>query len=322
MTGRSTLRWAPFVAAVSMALGATACSSESGSSGNTDDGAVTEPALEAIAAFYPLQFVAEEVGGDAVSVSNLTPIGAEPHELELSARDTARISDADLVLYLAGFAPALDDAIAGVDADALDVSDAATLTPAGHEEHDGDEHDEPGHDHGDEATDPHFWLDPDRLADVADAVADRFTELAPDHGADFARNAADLRVRLDALSTEYEAGLAECASRDLVTSHEAFGYLAERFGLHQIGIVGLSPDDEPTPAQLAAVADLVRDNGVRTVYYETLVDPAIAETAAAEAGVDTAVLDPLEGIDEDGGLDYVGVMRANLATLQTGQGCP
>jgi zinc transport system substrate-binding protein len=182
--------------------------------------------------------------------------------------------------------------------------------------HEGEEHaDEP-------AADPHFWLDPLRLAAVGDALAERLAEIAPDDADAFERNAADLRADLEALDQEIETGLAGCAVPTLVTAHDAFGYFADRYGLEVHGITGLSPTQEPEPAQLAEIADLVADEGVTTVYTETLVDPAVAETVAAEAGVRTAVLDPVEGVTEaSAGEDYLEVMRANLATLREGQSC-
>ncbi len=303
------------------ALAACGSDDPDDATGATPDAAPVD-ALDVVAAFYPLQFVTEQVGGDAVAVRNLTPTGAEPHELELSARDAASLQDADLVVFLAGFAPALDDAVANVDANGFDVSVAADLRldTDGHDT-DGHGEDDDGHGHDHDGADPHFWLDPLRLADVGDSVAAELSELDPANADEFERNAAALRSQLDDLTAEVEAGLATCQSRDVVTSHEAFGYLAQRFGLHQVGIVGLSPDDEPSPAKLAEVTDFVREHGVTTIFYETLVDPAVADTVAAETGAATAVLDPLEGLDPASELDYFDVMRANLAALRAGLGC-
>ena len=251
--------------------------------------------------FYPLQFVTERVAGPAATVRNLTKPGAEPHDLELGPRDVADLGDADLVVYLSGFQPAVDTAVdQQAESTSYDVAPAARL----------------------DAKDPHFWLDPTRLADVGDAVADRLAEADPAGAADFRRNATTLRADLEALDAEMSEGLADCASADLVTSHTAFGYLAERYGLTQRGITGLMPEDEPSSSDLAAIADFVAANEVRTIYAETLVSPAIAETVARETGARTALLDPLEGLDESSQAgDYLAVMRANLATLREGQGC-
>lgn len=300
-----------------------ACAGDAGDSGSAD-----ADVLDVAAAFYPLEYVVAEVGASHVSVTNLTPAGGESHDLELSARDAASLREADVVVYLDGFAPALDDVVAGLTADhVLDVAAAIDLDEDHADEDDADEDDadedhadEDTHDHG--GADPHFWLDPTRYADVGDAVAARLGELAPGHADDFAANAATLRTELEVLDAEFMDGLADCASRDLVTSHTAFNYLVERYGLNQVGITGLSPSAEPAPGKLAEVTDFVEEHGVTTVFYETLVDPAIAETLAAETGASTAVLDPLEGLtDASPGRDYFEVMRSNLTSLRAGLRC-
>jgi zinc transport system substrate-binding protein len=274
--------------------------------------------LRLVASFYPLQWTAEQVAGAGAAVASLTKPGAEPHDLELTPQDVATVSDADLVVYLKGFQPAVDDAVGQEAGDrGFDVSKAAdlnlTYTPI-----------EEGQQHTDEAgaTDPHFWLDPLRLAAVGDALAGRLGTLDPTHATRYEANAVALRAKLEALDRDYQAGLADCANPDLVTSHNAFGYLAQRYGLTQVGITGLTPDDEPKPGDLAGIASFVEKNGVRTIYYETLVSPAIAKTVAAETGARTEVLDPIEGLTRDSqGADYLQVMRANLVNIRKGQPC-
>ena len=297
----------------------------SGSAAAGDDGELT-----VVAGFYPLEWAAERVGGDRVAVSSLTAPGAEPHDLELTPRDVAGVADADLLVYLSGFQAAVDEAAQSQAGNsAWDAAEAADLVPAADEhadEHAEDGHAEDGHaeeEHaGDGAADPHFWLDPIRLADVGDALADRLAEADPDGAATYAENAEALRADLEALDAEIRAGLADCRVDTVVTSHDAFGYLADRYGLDVVGISGLSPDQEPSADQLAEISALVADRGVSTVYTETLVDPSIAETVASEAGVRTAVLDPIEGLTgESAGEDYLEVMRSNLAVLQEGQSC-
>lgn len=272
-----------------------------------------------VAGFYPLEWAAAAVGGDRVSVTSLTAPGAEPHDLELTPQQVAAVSDADLVLYVAEFQPALDDAIAQSPDAAVDVAGGLeTLAPEEHadEEHAGEEH------AGEETSyDPHVWLDPTNMATIVATVAQRLSSVDPAGASTYAANAAALQDRLTALDEQWTAGTATCTSRDLVVSHEAFGYLAERYGFTQVGISGLSPDTEPSPAKIAEVADFVRANKVATVYYETLVDPKVAETVAQETGAGTAVLDPLEGLAEGSSEDYISVMEKNLQTVKDGQGC-
>jgi zinc transport system substrate-binding protein len=311
--------------AVTAATASAAALALAGCGGSGDATASGGEGLTVVAGFYPLEWTAQRVGGARLDVSSLTPPGAEAHDLELAPQDVAAVADADLLVYLDGFQPALDEAAQNEAADtAWDAGQAADLTlTAAEDAHDGEteaEHAEHAADGA--AVDPHFWLDPVRLASVGDALAQRLTEADPDGAATYEQNAAALRADLEGLDAEVQAGLAGCAVDTLVTAHDAFGYLADRYGLEVVGISGLSPSQEPDPAQLAEIASLVRERGVTTVYTETLVDPAVAETVATEAGVRTAVLDPIEGLtDESAGSDYLEVMRANLTTLQEGQSC-
>jgi zinc transport system substrate-binding protein len=273
--------------------------------------------LRLVTSFYPLQFATARIAENLAEVSSLTKPGAEPHDLELSPRDVARIADADLVVYLSGFQPAVDDAVRNeARHTALDVAPAARLDLKGVAEG-------PGRAGRRTAVDPHFWLDPTRLSAVAQLITDRLARLDPADASTFRANGQALHADLAALDAEFSTGLASCANRDIVTSHQAFGYLAQRYHMTQVGITGLTPEEEPDPATLARVADFVRVNGVRTIYYETLVSPAIARTVAGETGARTAVLDPIEGITTASpGRDYLEVMRADLAALEAGQPCP
>jgi zinc transport system substrate-binding protein len=311
-----TSRWSASLAAAATAAVLTGC-------GAGDDGSAEGSGrLTVLAGFYPLEWTAARVGGEHVSVSSLTPPGAEAHDLELTPQDVTAVAEADLLVYLDGFQPALDEAAGSEGGDsAWDAGSAADLVAGEAHEHAEDEQAEEEH-ADEEAVDPHFWLDPTRLAAVGDALADRLADLDPDNAAAYEENAAALRGDLEALDQEMETALATCSVSTLVTSHDAFGYLGDRYGLEVVGISGLSPSQEPDPAQLAEIATLVSDRGITTVYTETLVDPAVAETVAEEAGARTAVLDPIEGLtDGSEGEDYLQVMRANLATLQEGQSC-
>jgi zinc transport system substrate-binding protein len=258
-----------------------------------------------VTAFYPLRFLSERIGGPDVTVTDLTKPGAEPHDVELTARQVARISDAGLVVYLRGFQPAVDEAVAQEAADrAFDVTSATPLVPL-----------QTGG-----GMDPHVWLDPVRFATIADRLGERLARADPAHAAGYTTRTRALHADLDALHREYARRLATCARREFVTSHSAFGYLASRYGLSQVGITGISPESEPSPRGLAEAARVARDTGTTTVFFETLVSPKVAETLAREVGATTAVLDPLEGLTEPGA-DYLSVMRANLAALTKALGC-
>lgn len=313
---RSRVPAALAMSALGAALALTGCSSDS--PGTADDGR-----LQVLASFYPLQFITQEIGGDLVDVTSLTPTGAEPHDLELSPAAARSVGDADLVVYLSDFQPAVDDAIAQREpAHVVDAADSANLEAhelQGEEDDHGEEHSaDDGHDHG--ALDPHFWLDPQRLSAVSEDVVAELSAIDPDNADTYAQRGQELTASLTDLDTAFTDGLAQCDSQLLVTSHEAFGYLAERYGLEQVGISGIDPEAEPSPARIKEVSAIIKDRGVTTIYFETLVSPKVTETLASDLGITSAVLDPIESLSDPDG-DYRSVMMSNLEALQAGLGC-
>jgi zinc transport system substrate-binding protein len=265
--------------------------------------------VQVVAAFYPLQFVVEQVGGTAVAVESLTPSGVEPHDLELSSGQIRALSSADLIVYLGlGFQPAVQDALVGMDRDLqFDALMGGEDLLRGENEE------------GEPAPDPHVWLDPSLLASIADQIATRLADADPENADMFADNAERLQDELEELDGDLATGLKSCASRDFVTSHEAFGYLAARYDLEQVSISGIDPEAEPSPKRLAELARFVEDHDVTTIFFEELAPPDLAETLARETGARTDVLSPLETPPEQG--DYLDEMRANLDRLRTALDC-
>ncbi|HEY0696239.1 MAG TPA: metal ABC transporter substrate-binding protein [Micromonospora sp.] len=313
MVMRSAFRTLAVATATALVLGAAACST-----GSADDG---RDGVDVVAAFYPLKFVSERVGGPAVRVTDLVKPGAEPHDLELSPGQVGQLTDADLVVYLKGFQPNVDEAVDAEGGDrSLDVAGVQPLldATAGGHEHEGGGEEEHAEKSG---KDPHLWLDPTRLATVADRLAERLGTVDPTHAADYTARARTLRTELEALDQEYTRRLTTCQRREIIVSHAAFGYLAQRYKLEQVGLSGLTPEDEPAPQRLAEVAREAREHGATTIFFETLVSPKVAETIAREVGARTAVLDPIEGLSADASGDYFSVMRGNLDALVTALGC-
>jgi zinc transport system substrate-binding protein len=256
-----------------------------------------------VAGFYPLAYAAQLVGGRSVDVDNLTPTGAEPHDLELTPRAIAEIQAADVVLYLGhGFQPAVAAAVKDAGGKAVDLLAGVPL------------HSGRGRDEGPTA-DPHVWLDPLLYARIVRRVAEALGRPA--------RAAAPV-ARLRALDRAYRRGLADCARTEFVTSHAAFGYLGQRYGLDQVAITGLAPESEPTAKALARVVETMRRTKATTVFFETLVSPRLADTVAREVGAGTAVLDPIEGLtpsEQQRGDTYFTIMRRNLETLRKALAC-
>ncbi|MFD3412978.1 metal ABC transporter solute-binding protein, Zn/Mn family [Streptomyces cyaneofuscatus] len=322
----------------------SACSTSDAADGGNGD------KLKLTASFYPMQFLAERIGGEHVAVTSLTKPGVEPHDLELTPRQIGSISESDYVLYLKGIQPAVDDAI--LQSGVKNTVDAATLTTLenhgaegdghdhgheGEEEHadeHGDEHghegeeaheehsEGDGHNHGQEGgADPHIWLDPVKYAEVAKGVGKSLEKADPDHAADYKKNTEALVGELDKLNTAYEAGLKNTATKTFITTHSAFGYLAERYGLTQQGIAGIDPEAEPTPARIQELHTVAEKERATTVFFETLASDRTAKTLAKDTGLKTDVLDPLEGITKKSqGADYIEVMESNLTALQKALG--
>ena len=284
----------------------TGCDDATGSA--ADDTAV-------VASAYPFAYVAERIGGGDVSVQNLTGSGVEPHDIELTPQQVADVGEADLVLYEAGFQPAVDDAVelSGQSEDTLlDVADVVPLEDTGATTED---------DAGSE-LDPHVWLDPRHMTAITEAVAGALAAADPDNAGAYRQRANALVDDLTALDRDFAQGLSDCARSTVVTSHDAFGYLALRYSLEMVPIAGIEPSQEPSPAEQAAIADTVAAEGVTTIFTEELVSPAVADSIADETGAQTATLSPIEGLSDDtSDEDYLSLMRANLSALEEANGC-
>ena len=279
--------------------------------------------VDVVTSFYPMEFLVERIGGRHVAVDTLTKPGAEPHDLELSPRQTGRLGEADVVVYVKGLQPAVDAAVA--QSDVPHVVEATSLAaPDAPRDADGEHHDAhatdgDGHGHG--AKDPHLWLDPVQYARVAQGVGKALGEADPDHRADYRRNTETLVRRLRALDREYAEGLADTTSRTLVTHHAAFGHLAARYGLREESLTGPDPESGASAARLRELHRIVAEEKVTTVFTEPLAGDKTVRTLAADLNLRTDVLDPLEGItDASRGDDYFEVMRANLTALRTALG--
>jgi zinc transport system substrate-binding protein len=282
------------LAIVAGALGLAACAGCGASS--------SASGRSVVAAFYPLAYAAQQIAGPSVKVTNLTPPGAEPHDIELTPREVGELQQADVVLYLShGFQPAVEAAVGDAKGTKLDVLSGIDIRQGV----------------GDETgkSDPHVWLDPVLYAQILRRVGKALGDEA---------RANSLAARALALDRAYRKGLAQCTRHDFVTSHAAFGYLAARYGLHQIPITGIDPESEPSPKTLANLAQLVRREHIHTVFFERLVSPKLAQTVAREAGAKTAVLDPIEGLTADEqrqGATYFSLMQQNLRQLRAVLGC-
>ena len=349
-------RIAAFGAALILAAGMSACSALKSESSSASSAHTIAPGktLTVSTSFYPIQYLAEAIGGKLVKVSTVTPSNVEPHDFELSGKETAELGKADLIAYVPGFQPSLDKAVKEVgsgptvvdlskpanlvhhegveeehehseeaSASATDAASAvatAQSSEAGHDDHGHAEHSqaEGGEDH-DGDLDPHFWLDPQRMIKVAETLESSFAQVDPANANDYKAGLDKLKTALTNLDTQYTKGLSSCQHNTFITSHAAFGYLADRYKLTQASISGIDPETEPSPAEMANIKSVVKSTGVKTIFTEELVSDAPAKAIAAETGAETSVLSPLESKPERG--DYTDAMTTNLERLKSALVC-
>ncbi|MFF2482029.1 metal ABC transporter substrate-binding protein [Paenibacillus sp. NPDC058071] len=304
---------------------------------------LVEGKTNVVTSFYPIYYLATEIGGEYANVVNLIPAGVEPHDWTPKSKDLVTASNAQLFLYNgAGLEGWTDAFLKGLSKDSkLKVAEMsagiALIKGDGEVSHDHEEgHDHDDHDHADEHaqeagheddghghshdldTDPHTWVSPKSALVMAENVKRSLIEADPVNEAGYEANFEALKVKLEALDNKFETELSKTARKDIVVSHQAFGYLARDYGLKQTAIMGLSPDAEPRAQDLMKIAKFVKENKIPYIFFEELVSPALAETLASEAGVETLVLNPAEGLtpeQEKKGDNYITIMESNLQNL-------
>ena len=288
------------LAALGLAAG---CSSSKGS----DTAFTSTDKVKVAASFYPMADFAQKIGGDNVEVVCLVPAGTEPHDWEPSTTDMRTIAAADVFVYSgSGMESWVEDSLGNLGKDAIAVETSANVTLRGGSASDSD-------------TDPHVWLDPQNAKLQMRAIADALVAADPAHEKEYEANYAYMAGQLDELDAQFSSTLAACPNHTIVVAHEAFGYLCNAYGLTQLGIEGLSADSEPDAARMAQIVDFVRANNVTTIFAEELLSPKVAEAIASETGAQVAILNPIEGLDDEAlanGADYFSVMRDNLAALE------
>ncbi|MFB3737418.1 MAG: metal ABC transporter substrate-binding protein [Candidatus Velamenicoccus archaeovorus] len=293
-------RWRPTVALVAL-VALVPATSACGTSGH--DGRV-----EVVAAFYPLAWAAREVGGNRVDVEDLTPPGTEAHDTTLTAAQRGDLSTAALVVYLGdlGFQPDVERAVQDAQGRVVAVADGLQLLPSTE---------------GDLTADPHVWLDPVLMDRIVRRVADGLVAADPGHETGYRdREEATLSL-LGSIDEAYREALEGCAFTTFVTTHQAFGYLAARYGLHELGIEGLTPESEPSADRIEQASSAIEQKGAApAVFYEATDEGRrVGQSVAADVGVPAIPLGTLESEPSSG--DYPSVMRANLAGLQGGLRC-
>lgn len=275
---------------------------------------VNKEKIKVSTSFYPLYYLISQIGGDKVSVSNITPAGAEPHDYEPTAQDMVKMEQSNLIVFSGnGFEAWADKVKMNVSAKKIPVLTAGEGLATQEVVEDGEK-----------ILDPHVWLAPTITLKMVDKILSGLIGVDPENTAYYTANANTLKSKITVLDKEFEQGLANCARKDFITSHAAFGYLASAYGLNQVAISGISPEEEPSPRELSEIAKFAKENRVQYIFFESLVSPKLSETVANEIGAKTLVLNPIEGLTPEElakGNDYLSEMRSNLANLKTALQC-
>lgn len=350
-------KWIPFVSALTIAALAVSLAG-CGQKEEVSAPAGAQPAaqkqkLKIEASFYPMYEFARQVAGDLAEVNLLIPPDVEPHDWDPTPQDMGKIEQADVLVYngagLEGWIEQILNSSGNKNLSVVEASKGLELIEGAEGEHEhgeaahsaheaGDKHDaaedhdaEAGHSHEDAheheheydhdhgGMDPHVWLSPQLAVKEVRNIEAALIEKAPEHKEQFTKNADAYVAKLEQLDADYKKELQNAKRKDFITQHAAFGYLAKTYGLTQVPIAGLSPEQEPSASAMADVVKFAKEHQVKTIFFETLVSSQVADTIAKELGAKTAVLNPLEGLtaeEQAKNMDYISVMRANLEALK------
>lgn len=270
--------------------------------------------LQITTSFYPMYFFATQIGGDKADIINITPSGVEPHDYEPTTQQIVKINQSKMLVLNGGIVEVWGNKIK----DQLQENNVLVVI-AGENLMDKEFNAE-----GKKVLDPHVWLDPILAKKQVENIRKGFEKIDPKNALQYQTNAKKLEAELDQLDKDFKQGLNNCQKKSFITSHEAFGYLAARYGINQISISGISPEEEPSSQKLAEIANLVKKENIKVIFFESLVSPKLSETIAEETGAKTMALNPIEGLTEEEiktGDNYLTVMRDNLFSLQTALQC-
>lgn len=285
---------------------------------------------------FSLLEVAQAVAGDAIEVRSIVPLGSDAHMFSPNPTQVAEISNATLFIYNgAGFetwAESLKNTLPKT-TQVIDMSQHVRLQKNEEEHHDehvdeAEYHDEESHDehahHHHGAYDPHYWLDLDNMIKMTQTLDSEFSKLLPAKAEQFHKNATAYSAELQKLKSEYVTGLAECKNRTLISNHDAFGYLTHANKLENVSVIGLSSDEQPSAQTVAHIVEVVKEHGMKTIFFEELINDNVSQTIAKETGAKVLPLQPLENISQDElklHQTYLSIMRDNLKKLREAMEC-
>lgn len=278
-----------------------------------------------VTSFYPLFELSSTIGGERVEVVNLTPPGVDPHDFEPSLKDLSRAESADIFIYNGGgldpWAERKEGELSEKGVLVLNMSSYFHLLDGYHHH---EEEDEQHNDEDHHVKDPHFWLDPLMISEIEKIILSSLIQVDP-LGEDYYReNSKKTTALIEELHNRYKVGLGDCRLKSVVISHASLGYLAKRYNFEMISISGISPLEEPSPAKLAEITKVVKNKGIKHIFFETTIPTTLAETIAKETGAETLTFNPIASPTKkelDEGDNYFSLMRENLEKLRTALNC-
>lgn len=267
-----------------------------------------ESKITVYTSFYAMYDFTNKIGGDKINLINLVPTGTEPHDWEPSPNDIVNLEQADVFIYsgggMEGWTEKILESVENKELIVIEASQNIEFLKS-------DEHEE-------QEYDPHVWLDPMLAKEQMNEIKKGLIGADPKNKEYYENNYLSNAKLLDELDEEYKTTLSPFVRRDVIVAHDAYGYLCRAYELNQIPIEGLNADFEPSPARMTEIIKFAKENNIKTIFFEELVSPKVAEAIADEIGAQTAILSPLEGIKEEDlkkGKEYFSVMKDNLDAL-------
>lgn len=286
---------------------------------NKNESTVKDNKLKIYTSFYPMYDFTKKIVGDKADVINIVPVGSEPHDYELTTTDRKNFEKANLIVYNgAGMEEWIDDLMKGMNKEIFVNASIGVDFIEGHSHTDDEEHEDDDHDIEDQHLDPHIWLSPKNAMKQLTNIYEAVIKIDATNSTYYKENLDRAINDIKKLDEEYKIKLEQYKGKTIVVSHEAFGYICNDYGINQLGIEGLSPDTEPSPKKMMSIVEFCKKNNVKVIFFEELVSPKVAETIAKELGVETKVLNPIEGLSEKElkeGKDYISIMRENLNSI-------
>jgi zinc transport system substrate-binding protein len=282
--------------------------------------------LRVVTSFYPLYEFTKEIGGEKIDLSTIIPFGVEPHDWEPSPQKITELYNADIIIYNGiGFDSWLSNTNSNTNTNSIDKSNLVDISKGVQLIELKKQDDKPSPTNYKSSFDPHIWLDPLIAKNITKTISSYLIKSDPANSDYYKLNTDKFIKQLDLLDKEIKKSLTNCKLNEFISFHEAFQYFANRYGLTQHSVQGLSPEGEILPQQISKIISLAKNLNINIIYSEELKDPRLAEILASELpNGSVLLLSPIEGIDkveQENNISYIDKMKTNIDNLGKGLKC-